>query len=206
MIRRSRNPTLEKFGSCFYQKSAPDDTSLKARLMITLLTNDFKRFTQAIYDETVEKMQIRRIPCSCGCSGCMVRHGFYLRRFKDSYGTKRIRILRLKCTRCKRTHAILPAAIVPYSQISLACQQTMLRSRIGSPAMETMMNANPDIDESSISHVRKQFRRFWEQRLHSEQMSLRLELPELVKACFHSFCRQFMQIRSGNNLLFSPST
>ena len=174
--------------------------------MITLLMNDFKSFTQANYEVTVKNLQIHTIRCSCGCSGCMVRHGFYLRRFKDCYGTKRIRILRLKCTQCKRTHAILPVVMVPYSQISLTCQLTMLRNSIGSPAMTAMMDANPDLDESSVSHVRRQFRRFWEQRLRSEQLSLHLELSELVNACFHSFCRQFMQIRSGTNLLFSPST
>jgi hypothetical protein len=72
--------------------------------------------------------------------------------------------------------------------------------------MEAMMEANPDLDESCVSYVRKQFRRFWEQRLNAEQLSLHLQIPELVKRCLLAFGRQFMQIRSGCNLLFSPST
>lgn len=117
-----------------------------------------------------------------------------------------MKVLRLRCSRCGRTHALLPVEAVPYSQVDLSCQLTMLRYKIGSPEMEKMQNSNPDLDESCISRVRRKFRKHWAERLKAECLSVHMELDQLVTSCFDSYRKQFLQIRTGINLPFCAPT
>ena len=55
---------------------------------------------------------------SCHRRGECIRHGYYERGYlltaEDVLSGTRIRILRVRCKHCGRTHAILPEEIVPY--------------------------------------------------------------------------------------------
>lgn len=55
----------------------------------------------------------------CGSKGNCVSHGSYMRSMADlTYGKTvygEICVLRLRCTSCGHTHAILPDVIIPYS-------------------------------------------------------------------------------------------
>ena len=181
-------------------------THSKSILMITLFTLDCKEISQESYDILTEQLQIHSIRCSCGCRGSMIRHGFYRRTFKSITGTRKLKILRLKCSSCGVTHALLPVAVVPYSQVSLDCQLTMIRYKMGSPEMEQVQNANPDFDEGCISRVRRKYRTHWAQRLKAEGLCPVMEWYDLVKTCFSRYRRQFLQIRAGCNLLFGAPT
>lgn len=130
----------------------------------------------------------------------MVRHGYYSRRLKTSHGTIVLRILRVKCKECGRTHAILPELVVPYSQIPADLQQIMLLYPLGSRELETLMQSNCDITESNILAVRSRYRRNWKERLLSMGMTLQVDIADLIQRSFFVFHRQFMQIRRGINL------
>ena len=130
----------------------------------------------------------------------MVRHGYYSRRLKTSHGTIVLRILRVKCKECGRTHAILPELVVPYSQIPADLQQIMLLYPLGSRELETLMQSNCDITESNVLAVRSRYRRNWKERLLSMGMTLQVDIADLIQRSFFVFHRQFMQIHRGINL------
>lgn len=111
-----------------------------------------------------------------------------------------LRVLRVKCKECGRTHAILPELIIPYSQIPADLQQYMLLYPLGSPELEELMESNCDITESNILAVRSRYRRNWKERLLTMGMSVQTDIAELIQSSFSVFHRQFMQIRSGINL------
>ena len=54
----------------------------------------------------------------CGARHSLIRHGIYERNIsfikEDNISNEKIEILRLKCTSCNSTHAILPNDVVPY--------------------------------------------------------------------------------------------
>ncbi|WP_423236818.1 DUF6431 domain-containing protein [Clostridium butyricum] len=52
-------------------------------------------------------------------SGQLIKHAYYNRHIKTPNGIIMLKILRVKCKCCNRTHAIFPECIVPYSQVLL---------------------------------------------------------------------------------------
>lgn len=107
--------------------------------MITGIFTGFKRITEEIYRRITANLPLYRLFCSCGHAGCLVRHGYYRRRLKTRQGTIVLCILRVKCKECRRTHAILPELVVPYSQIPADLQQYMLLYPLGSPELEALI-------------------------------------------------------------------
>jgi len=62
----------------------------------------------------------------CGATHYWIRHGYYSRSIcvieNNSYiSDVRLELLRLKCTSCDSTHAILPADVIPYKIYSISC-------------------------------------------------------------------------------------
>ena len=174
--------------------------------MITRNINFFKPITSDIYKEFVDKLPLYNISCSCGHCGCLIRHAYYTRKLKTILGTITLRILRVKCKSCGKTHAILPESIVPYSQVPVDIQRSMITHKLGSDVLEDIMNNNYDISLSDVLHVRQKFHKFWCQRVLSAQISLSLEIKELCLTCYSLFHKQFMQIRRGSYIFFHPPT
>ena len=169
-------------------------------VMITVFFTEFKGITAKIYGDNTANLPIYRLHCSCGHAGCLVRHGYYRRRLKTRQGTIVLRILRVKCKECGRTHAILPELAVPYSQIPTDLQQYMLLYPLGSPELEALMQENSDITESNILAVRSRYRKNWKERLLTMGQQLQSDIADLVRRAFSFFHRQFMQSRCGINL------
>lgn len=71
-------------------------------------------------------LQFHQLKCTCGHSACLSVHGYYHRTVRTSKGSFRLRICRVICSECGRTHAILPESIVPYDQISLEDQRVIV--------------------------------------------------------------------------------
>lgn len=168
--------------------------------MITGNFTGFKGITAEIYGKVTASLPIYRLSCSCSHAGCLVRHGYYRRRLKTRQGTIVLRILRVKCKECGRTHAILPELIVPYSQIPADLQQCMLLYPLGSPELESLMQGNSDIMESNILAIRGRYRKNWKERLLTLSRKLQDDIAHLIQDSFSFFHRQFMQIHCGINL------
>ena len=168
--------------------------------MITIKINEFNSITREKYSEATAKLDLVLLKCSCGHTGCLERHGYYKRKLKTPWGIIELRILRVRCKECGKTHAILPELVVPYSQIPADIQQRMLLYALGSPQLTKIMEENNEITESNVLAVRSRFRKHWKERLLSMGRDLGEEIADLIRYCFSRFHRQFMQIRRGVNL------
>ncbi len=72
-----------------------------------------------MYTQFIVTLNLYRLECNhCHCRGECIRHGYYVRGYmlepSDLDKGTRIRILRVKCKHCGKTHAVLPEEIVPY--------------------------------------------------------------------------------------------
>jgi len=168
--------------------------------MITISTKKIKSFFQKTYDNMVENLPFHKLTCTCGRSGEMIRHGRYSRSIKSSTGIESIRILRVRCKSCGKTHALLPEWLVPYSSVLLKDHLEILKAYLAGKSVKPIMEVTPLIDESTVGYIVKQFKRHWQQRL----AAFKIPIDEnIVCACFQAFGRQFMQIKCTLNLLFS---
>lgn len=119
-------------------------------------------------------------------------------------------IRRVQCRLCHATHALLPSAIVPYSQISLSDHAAIASSyEKTAPAVEIdgmkVMDANPELSPSQVFYILSLYIRLWRQRLLSENLPLS-PAHALTMPCIRLFGRQFMQIKNTRNILFVPPT
>ncbi|OUN37286.1 hypothetical protein B5G32_04770 [Massilimicrobiota sp. An80] len=101
-----------------------------------------------------------------------------------------LKIQRFKCKHCNHTHAFLLSIIIPYSQILFHDTLSIIRSSTMQD-LDQLMIENPNIDESNISYIKKQYSMHWKQRLLSENIQLD---SSLVFQCFFHFKRQFLSL------------
>lgn len=181
--KRSSNTTLQNV-------SIPNNET-----MITLFYENDNIFNQDTYDNIIDQVDFMNVRCPhCKHSGCLIKHGRYKRTFRLPDSTITISILRVLCKECGHTHAVLLCEFVPYSQILLDDQVSIIRS----DDENTYISDNPNFEKSDYRYVRKQFSLYWKQRLISCSLSLD-ENP--VYRCFREFRKQFMQIKCTINAL-----
>ena len=101
-----------------------------------------------------------------------------------------------------KTHALLPAQIVPYSQILLNDHISICINHLNNESQTNVMNNNLLIDETNVSHIIRNFRKYWKQRLIAYSISLNQEISVFIKECFQHCFRQFMQIKRTVNILY----
>lgn len=175
--------------------------------MITVFCRDCNEISQKSYDNLISSIDLMNLECPvCGLRGCLSVHGYYERSVKEPSGGKiPIRILRVKCSACGHTHAILTSSIVPYSQISLSEQNEILDLYEQGRSACAIADAVPSADENNVKAVIRKYLFHWLQRLLSEAIQ-RHPLPDLVIQCFSHYSRQFLQIRRTPNILFLKTT
>lgn len=174
-------------------------------LMITVSVPEGKPVSQKTYDNVVNSLQLHMLTCSCGHSGCLIHHGTYQRSVITPDGKVKLSIVRVKCTECGRTHALLLSSIVPYSQISLADHVLIIQCYEAGNCKNKLLESNIFLDENNTKALHRRYLRFWKQRLLSESILLN-PLEQLFCRCFDVFRRQFMQIRCTFNTLFMKPT
>ena len=95
--------------------------------------------------------------------------------------------------------------LVPYSQVSLQDQISIISAYEASGDYEEIMAGTPSIDENLIASIIKRYVKHWMQKIRSFRIELSFP-PRLVKQCFSFFGNQFMQIRQTPNILFLTPT
>lgn len=175
-------------------------------IMITVLVEDCNTVTQSFYDDVINSLQLHQLRCSCGHSGCLSVHGYYRRHVHTADSSCHLSVMRVKCSECSATHAILLSSIVPYSQISLSVQVSIIEKAL-TPGSDrnSVCDGNPDIDENNVKSVVRRFRKHWQEKLRSEGISLQ-PVIDLIKSCFSFYSAQFMQIQRTYNSLFQRPT
>lgn len=116
-----------------------------------------------------------------------------------------IRICRVKCSECGKTHALLLSSFVPYSQVPVGEQQEIAVSVEDGQPIREIYDDHPHIDDNCIKSIIRRYKKHWKERLVSESITLS-PLPGLIRHCFTLYSAQFMQIRSTSNTLFSLPT
>lgn len=171
--------------------------------MITIISDKINISNQTSYDLLINSVNINQLKCSCGHCGTLIRHACYNRRIKLPGGILVIlNIVRVKCSHCGKTHALIPSSIVPYSQILLNDHICICTNYINNISQQKIMTDNPLIDESNISYIIHNFNKHWVHRLAAFSISLILNIRELVNKCFSLCSRQFMQIKCTINILY----
>ena len=173
--------------------------------MILISVKDYNQFSQVYYDSIVNHLQFHRLSCTCGHSACLSVHAYYERGIFLPEGALSLRICRLRCSECGRTHAILPSSIVPYDRISLSDQHRIICAYEDGSDRNAICEENPSVDENNVKAVIRRYLLFWIQRLLSEAIRL-TEIQSLVHDCFAFYSMQFMQIRRTFNKLFPGTT
>ncbi len=168
--------------------------------MITIFSDKIKCFSQNNYNNLIESLPYHRLSCTCGQKGQLIKHGYYSRSIKLSEGLLKLSILRVRCKSCKKTHAILPSWIIPYSRILFHDHLTIIYFYLHHLSFEPIMLSNLLIDESNIRYIINQYLAHWRERIASFNGLLN---TSLTKSCFIYFSRGFMQIKCTPNILFS---
>jgi len=170
--------------------------------MITIISDKINTLNQISYNNFLQNIEMHQLSCSCGLSGCLIKHGYYTRSIKTSHGVIKLSILRVKCKHCGKTHAIFPVLIVPYSRVLLNIHLSIITAYITKSSFEPIMMDNEYIDEGNIKYIIRQFLRHWKERITSFRFSVFDSLDTISKKCLNTFKRQFMQIKCTTNILF----
>lgn len=173
--------------------------------MITVITEECNEISQDFYDAAMNSIQPCQLECSCGCSGCLVGHGHYIRSVKTALGKVPLMVRRVQCTLCNATHALLPSGLVPYSQVPLMDHAAIASSYENGGCGIEAMDKNPELSPSQVWYILSLYIRLWRQRLLSERIPLS-PAHALAPPCLRCFGRQFMQIKNTRNILFTPPT
>ena len=123
---------IKKDNTTIPTKSAPviSTTVIPERIItvstITVFIQKFNSFSKENYNFLIDSLAINTLKSpSCALSGCFCVHGYYYRWLKISGIKIKLRIIRVICSECGHTHAILPFVIVLYSQVQYNDQKAV---------------------------------------------------------------------------------
>lgn len=173
--------------------------------MITIETENYNYISQDFYDNTINSIDLNQISCTCGLSGSLIFYGSYKRKIQLRDEVIVLTVVRVRCSACGHTHALLLSSMVPYSQIPAAVQVDTIVALENSVSIEHILDEQCCVDESNLRSIIRSYRLHWRERLRSECISL-TPFPLLIRQCFSCFSRSFMQIKNTRNKLFSVPT
>ena len=157
-----------------------------------------------MYTQFILTLNLFRLECNhCHCRGECVRHAYYTRQYvlepHDLEEGTRIRILRVKCKHCGRTHAILPEEIVPYQKYTLSFIGTALdRHYTSGQTVEAVCDAM-EIEPVLLYRWKKRFQEQKDRylgRLESGKLNVREALGKLfgLKDYVLEFAGTFLRV------------
>lgn len=176
-----------------------------SKIMITLFVSECNPVSQKFYDDLMERVEPSHLPCTCGRHGTFIRYGSYHRNVKAGGHILLLKIQRVLCSSCGRSHALLPSSLVPYSQIPLAHQVSVIEAYESGGNPAAVLQTNPEMDDRTPFKLIRIYLSCWRERLRSERIPLR-PLAALASKCLSFFGKQFMQIKNTPNIFFSPPT
>lgn len=174
--------------------------------MITISAKKINTLNQNTYNSFIDSLDFNKLLCSCGHFGCLTKHAYYIRSIKaDSDTLVTISVLRVKCSYCGKTHAIVPHLIVPYSQITIIDQLSIINAFLNGKSMKPLMNEKCLIDENCIRRIILNYKLFFHQRLIAFSIRIDGDIFELIQSSFKYFSCQFMQIKYTCNKYLSTT-
>lgn len=167
--------------------------------MISLKVDKFKgELNQQLYDNYISLIDVHSLMCTCGSHDNVI-HGYYKRKVRTDKNNIEIRIVRVKCKCCGKTHAVLISLIIPYKSV---CLNTSIRI-IKKDNIDSLMIDNVKIDEQLIYRIRKVFNERYKKWMSLSRLSFD---DDLVLKSFIDFKSNFLQVRKGFYNLIGDST
>lgn len=167
--------------------------------MISLKIDNFKdELNQQFYDEHINLIDIHSLSCTCGSHDNVI-HGYYKRKVRTDKENIKLRIVRIRCKGCGKTHAILLSLIIPYKSV---CLNTSIRI-IKKDNIDSLMTSNIQIDEQIIFRIRKIFNEKYKKWMTLSKLTFN---DDLVFKSFIDFKSNFLQVRKGSYNLICDST
>ena len=160
--------------------------------MITITVPFDNPLDQKTYENIINTLQFHQLQCTCGHSGCLTIHGYYTRSLKKDDSGISLSICRVRCSHCGRTHALLPSLLVPYSQVSLQDQISIISDYEASGDYGEIMARTPSVDENPIASIIKRHVKHRMRKIRSFHVGLSFP-PRLVRRCYAFFGNRFMQ-------------
>ena len=160
----------------------------------------FERF-QLFYEHLISilflNISIRKSPC---CEkGILIKHGYYTRCFRTHSGEETLTILRVKCSVCCKTHALLPSDLIPYCQCGTESSISfILNYEAGKNCDEGLADTNGLLDENDYYRCIKKYKTNWKGRIESLHFNIHKLSENFIEygaICIRSFCRHFLQMR-----------
>ena len=173
--------------------------------MITIETENYNYISQDFYDNTINSIDLNQVSCTCGHTGSLIFYGSYKRKVQLQDEVIVLAVVRVRCSSCGHTHALLLSSMVPYSQIPAAVQVDAITAWENGTSINRVLNGQCCVDESNLRSIIRSYRLHWKERLLSERINPTPFLL-LIRQCFSCFSRTFMQIKNTRNKLFAAPT
>ena len=173
--------------------------------MLHIYIDDFKSDFQTSYDNAINYIQLHQLSCSSCDHHNLIWHGTYERHVIMDDEIIILKVVRVKCKHCGKTHAILPSTLVSYQQVPVDTQYDIITDYSKNKSIYSSLEKHPFIDESLARAILKRFASFWKERLIAASIKLN-SIKDLVFKCISNYKLQFMQIRYTPISIFSPPT
>lgn len=170
--------------------------SLNAKNFNTYLKHFSKNSISELINEyyfQCSTLDLSSFSCPCCSHKCSFTiHGYYTRNIIINGVKYKIRILRVKCNECGRTHAVLPSFIIPYIQTSLNDALTIIEN------FESRTNAIICEDYRIIKSYKR-----WTKILKSLFLSFKDDITTLLMTSIDKFKMFILQNHRGRYYYFS---
>ena len=121
--------------------------------MITVKTENYNLISQDFYNKTMDSLDLNLISCTCGHSGCLIRHGSYKRSIQLADRILSLSVVRVYCKICGHTHALLLSSMVPYSQIPLALHVRLIQAYEHETGFRNILEEQYLVDENNLKSI-----------------------------------------------------
>lgn len=150
---------------------------------------------QSNYNNETEKVSYNHIRCDqCGQVGNFVIHGYYMRKLRFGRVTITIRILRVRCKGCNRTHAIMSSDFIPYSRINTEEGYLVLRS-------PSINQTDPNISYETLINVHNRYSKRFKGLFDMLNLSVTKDtIIDITKKLIDEIKLTFLQIHRGRVL------
>lgn len=197
--------------------------------MVSYKSIKYKSYRQEDYDKEIKEIEddeYKHIRCTCGSLGHFHRHGAYWRfltsevediiknndekkenNADDKNETNLIKITRIRCESCNKTHALLPTVIIPYRILSNPIITKMIDSYRNAfdsvAALARMAGISPEQARKLISFYEKHHKERLESFLADFNVAEYLD-QEFISGYFKENHMMFMQrTATVNQIIYS---
>lgn len=160
----------------------------KTNIMILYFTDSINSFSQTSYNKIAFSLQNSTITCpKCGCSCHFSYHARYSRTFHIGSIDITIMVIRLRCSHCRSTHAVLPSFAMPFSRINIEDAIDILVSQ---DVQDTMVRLQVSMHQ--LRSIRERYESFWKRFVPD----LSVPISEITQQCTGLLSKQFLQVRN----------